>query len=399
MNTSLPSALLMSGLALLATGDIAFCQAEDTAPASGDNLSLASIYESSAKSARETGATGMKLCLAGRVGQGVQMIRKAADMGDTISTRNLGICTIKGIGITADVPQGIRLLEKAAEQGDTHALQSLCRVYLLLKDVRDPQKACDYARKAAAADKGAMLSYVAWHLAKEEPALAFSCAEEAAGMDNEGEGKRILANLYFTGLGCEKDEDKAEQLFREAAESNTLAQSGLMELLAQRNKHDELYAEAMKYAQGKSCDTGRLAMFVLARLHLNGSGNVEKSAEKAFFWVKRGAEEGHVPSQSLLWKMYLEKNEFAHMYHWARQAALQGDAGSQAMVARALFFGLGCDVDTEEALLWARKALKSDMTPVLNDLLSELRYKREFGDAKAADFISQLEQRSRVYGF
>lgn len=390
--------VLQSALALMLLSAPAFSQAD--AAAESGSLSLADIYSQSSTSAQSTGIKGLQLCMDGRIGQGVQMIRQAAEAGDTASLRNLGICTIKGIGTEADAAQGLRLLEKAAEAGDTRALQSLCRAYLLLKDHRDSQKACDYARKAAATDQGASLIYAAGLLARDEPELAFSCAEAAAGMDNGGEGKRILANLYFMGLGCEKSIEKTEQLFREAADQgNTLAQSGLLEILSQHNAYDDLYAVASKYALTQGGESSKLAMYVLARLYLNGSGNVEQNIDKAFFWVKRGAEEGHMPSQALLWKMLWEKKEYAHMYKWAREAALQGEPGSQAMLARALYFGLGCDADSEEAILWIRKAQQSDMTPVLNDLLNELRLRREWGDAKATAFLAQLEQRSRIYGF
>lgn len=397
MKNTLYHTLLPALAAVISAAAAAEQEADTTTPS--NNVSLTDVYNAPAESAQTLVAKGLQLCLSGRVVQGSQMIRQAAESGDASAMYYLGIFFLKGIGENTDLTKGIRMLEKAAEAGEPRAYRSLCRVYLMISDVQDRDKAFSYAQKAAETDHGSMYTYMAWMLLKDAPELAFRCAQLAANMENEGAGKRVLAQLYYMGAGCEKDEEKALQLFREAAEVNSSARNGLMEMLAQQKKFDELYTIATQYAYTPGSPENELAMFLLAQMHLSGSGSVEKNMDKALFWAQKGAEAGHAPSQSLLWKIYMDKGELSHMYKWLREAAMQGEPTSQAMMARAHYLGIGCDIDTEEATLWARRALRSEPTPLLNDFLADLRLKRELGDAKATDFLSTLEQLSRVYGF
>lgn len=311
--------------------------------------------------------------------------------GDVVSGARLALCCIKGAGCAKDVNRGIQLLEEAVEKGYYRAYQHLCRVYLLVEEVRDNAKALEYATLSAEHDQGSMLAYMARCLERVDPELAFRCADLSAqkGCD---EGARCLASFYAKGLNCSEDLDKAAALLKEIADRDAPARRMLVRILAQQNKSEELFHTLSKYVHytdGDGSNGGYLAL-QLALLYLKGDG-VEKDVDKALFWSEIAAERDELAAQVVLWNIYRESGNYTRMFKWLVEAAEKGDAVSQAMLARAYFFGEGCERSEDRALIWVKCAY-AHRTKELDNLLTELRVRRELGDVYADRFLSRIEE-------
>jgi TPR repeat protein len=57
--------------------------------------------------------------------QALNWLRKAADQGNEVSMRNIGIMYFKGWGVAQDRAEAIRWFRKAAERGDDESKQAL----------------------------------------------------------------------------------------------------------------------------------------------------------------------------------------------------------------------------------------------------------------------------------
>jgi hypothetical protein len=55
----------------------------------------------------------------------MRWLRKAADQGNEVAQRNIGIVYLQGLGVRKDRHEAIRWLRKAAEKGDEDAKEAL----------------------------------------------------------------------------------------------------------------------------------------------------------------------------------------------------------------------------------------------------------------------------------
>ncbi len=119
--------------------------------------------------------------------KGFVLLKQAAEAGHARAQFELGACYLIGIGVAKDIPEGIRWANKAAEQKIPEAYQVLCNYYLgeYGNEYIDYVKGFEYAQKSANAG------------------LAV--------------GKCTLGVCYVNGWGCQADQNKAIELYKEAA--------------------------------------------------------------------------------------------------------------------------------------------------------------------------------------
>lgn len=370
------------------------CWADMYASMTDSPIAPTAVSNDSNDNTQNLRAEAERLYVEGKFEASFTLFESLYEQGDTISGLRLALSYIRGTGCNRDVDKGVEILEKFADEGCIAAYPHLCRVYMLV--FQDNQKALEYARKSAKNDHGKMLNYMAWYLAPQDPDMAYACAQESADLGCD-EGIRCLANFYVGGVGCERDLNKAGELFGKIADYNGSGRDGYIAVLIAQNKHKELYENLLKYIHCTDGDgeNGSHTPYYLSYMYRNGI-YVEKDMDKALFYGELSAERGDLVSQIELWRYYREKKDYIRMFKWLKKAAEQGDSASQAMLAHAYFFGEGCEINHDYGEKWACKASENP-TDELISLLTELRIRRELGDERSELLINLIEARTRSY--
>lgn len=125
---------------------------------------------------------------------------------------------------------------------------------------------------------------------------------------------------------------------------------------------DVLTPDDFKSLLSQSQSGDREAQYLLALIY--GEGRlVPRDFDAARSWLRKSAEQGYLPAQAGLGKMYLTNvrhNDAIPNYgdadRWLRMAAMQGDADAQFWLGTAYERGWLGAIDDREALKWIRKA-------------------------------------------
>lgn len=121
-------------------------------------------------------------------GQGIELVRLAADQGLRFAEFQMGLAYEEGVGVERDLAQALDWFQRAADQGVAPAQWRIGMSF-----VRGEGRAVDPARA------------VAW----------FSRAADAGHVD----GLTSLAVMYATGSGVEKDTARALSLYQQAVDA------------------------------------------------------------------------------------------------------------------------------------------------------------------------------------
>jgi hypothetical protein len=203
-----------------------------------------------------------------------------------------------------------------------------------------------------------------------DPARAAELLTRAADADDV-DGITALGHLCLHGRGVAQDLDRAESLFRRAAERGhapALVQLG--QILAARGEA----AEAARCYQ-TAAESGDLdAQLHLVQVYRRGDG-VARDDEMAAVWLRKAAEQGHPGAQFRLGAMFCigqgVRRDLVEGVKWYRRAAEQGERVAQFNLAVMLGKGEGIDADLEEAFRWCQRAAEREM-PEAEMLLGDL---------------------------
>ena len=150
--------------------------------------------------------------------EAVKWYQKAAEGGCGEAMERLGELYCHGMYVDKDPGRALELFEKAADMG----MKESAYMAALMLDAgegcqRDEAKALERLRQAAEMDhRKAQTAYGQKLAAAGQYADALRWFEKAAGYDTAA--KRELGDLYLNGHGVKKDEAKAFEYFRSAAE-------------------------------------------------------------------------------------------------------------------------------------------------------------------------------------
>lgn len=136
------------------------------------------------------------------------------------------------------------------------------------------------------------------------------------------------------------------------------------------------YPKAFEWLK-KAADQGHmLAQFTIGGMYLSGNG-VTSSDQEAFVWFEKAADQGHTSSQYNLGCMYdqgigisLSKEK---ALNWFKKAAKQGDISSQCAVGNMYLFGEETEESSSKAFKWIKKAADQN-DPTALYLLSFMHY-------------------------
>ncbi len=281
--------------------------------------------------------------------------RKAAEQGDSQSQLELGTMHYFGEGIKKNYAQAAKWYRKLAEQGVSGAFKyALGIMYYNGEGVEQ-----DYAEAAK------------WF------------REEAE--DGYARAQFMLGSMYFYGEGIEKDSTEAEKWYRKASkQDNYQAQYMMGTLYALGSGVEKNYAAAVNWWRKAANSGNARAQYDLGGMYALGKG-VEKDETLAAQWKQKARAQGYQGKKSitntirigdsiqLAWsgdaKAQFElgvsllpsatakkPEDYIRGNEWVRKSAEQGYAPAQSLLGATYLEGKGVDKDYDKGIQWHRKA-------------------------------------------
>lgn len=287
----------------------------------------------------------------------INAIIELANAGDSDAQVALGWFYFSGEQalVPQNLSKAIFYLTMAADKNDPAAQEILGIIYLMEKEVHQPQQALNYLRKAANAanTEPEYQSFLAQMLywgdifgVPRNTKEAFQWASKAA-QANDADGKAFLAVLYYYDAEVELDEENALTLAQESARAGSA-----------------------------------LGQALLGWMYYEGSV-VEESDEQAFLLARQSAEQDEALGQALLAALYYyecvpppKKQSPAQAAEpWARLSAAQGNEFGRTILGTMFYYGDA--TETNYPLAWAYLTLATsqgmvDAAATLAELESQM---------------------------
>lgn len=198
----------------------------------------------------------------------IDYFKRSAEMNNTNAKRTLALEYISGKHLELDIEKGLEMLTECADSGDTLSCYKLGKIYfkgeIVYKDLNMAEK---YFLKASQ---------------KENRYADYS-----------------LGKLYL-----EKEKyslDKAVEYFEKALkyeEIKPYATYSLAKIMLDNNPYHDS-KKAVSFLES-SAEDNDWASFLLGRLYLYGTDDIQKDKEKALEWLKLSAEQGNEYAQNMI---------------------------------------------------------------------------------------------------
>ena len=233
----------------------------------------------------------------------LEYFKRSAELNNKNGLYEYGKALLIGENITQDIPKAMDCLEKAVRLGNLNAKRFLALEYISGEHIeQDIDKGIEMLTECA--DGGDPLScfmlgriyfkgeFVNRDLSKAEKYLLMADKDS-------GYACYYLGRLYLEG---EKyDPDKAVEWLEKAVTYDDIsanASYSLAKILLEDNKYHDTQ-KAIKLLE-LSAEENNWASFLLGRLYVFGTEDIEKDKEKAMEWLNRSADDGNVYAQTFL---------------------------------------------------------------------------------------------------
>lgn len=297
------------------------------------------------------------------------------------------------------------LIKEADEAGDKFAYYLVGMLYLSKGEAEKidegEKRMLKYYEEYQNGDSAQVLAELyAYCEAKIDYQKAFEYATIAAN-DDEASGYQVLGALYLYGLGVEKNLEKAEENYIQAAAlGDELSMNQIGYMYSGEEGGEEKPDQAFywfKEASKKGNDAG---MYNLGCCYRDGFGVeaddetaaewFKKSADlgnvsamkdlgeyyqevlidtnKAKMWYTKAAEAGDAEAQNKIGVFYANEENYSEAIKWYQKAMEQKNAWATRNYALCLFNGDGCDVDTARAVDMIQEAISLGLSKAEEDL-------------------------------
>tara|TARA_R110002110_G_scaffold124505_3_gene301902 strand:- start:1546 stop:3588 length:2043 start_codon:yes stop_codon:yes gene_type:complete len=376
-----------------------------------------------------------------------RLLENAAELGHEQAFFELGMSMIRGdFGYEKDVPHGIDYLKISAKKGFSPAKYILSTLFvdgqpilgnkqeaiknLALQAIQDLPRAQYKLAKVLAEFKIPAYDRVAYYwlekAAKQDDneihfLLATFYAEGIGTQTDFTKATSIykylankqytpaymaLANMYYKGLGVDRNDFIAKNWIIRAIDSNVPGAKKLAKALF-RDGVDfsvgmEDSAQLVEFAAESNLPA---ALYTKGKLYLDGKKGYEKSVEEGMHYLNLAAKQGYAEAQRHLGMIY-ENNLYGASdslaaYHWYQQAAKTGDEFSQFRLAYMYFNLPGDDKNKISAYAWANLAASTGMMPAedLRDLIFDdlTPDELEAGQALSLQFLKHYQPDNELF--
>ena len=271
--------------------------------------------------------------------EAVELLRLAAEAGDAVGQRFLGVAYMDGHGVAADPEEAMRWLQRAADQDDLWALVNIGVLHLRGDGVpADPARATELFREAAEqGNERAQLNM--WYIFGDHPGLA------------------IPRHEAFRWLQAAAEQDEPGALYELAMVRRT-TDFGPRDLAA---------SEALLERAAAADHPG--AIDELALLFINEG----RDYDRALTLARRGAELGSSPSMNSVGVIFTQGLGVAvdepEAVRWFRRAVEAGSLDARRNMGIVFENGMGgLPVDLHAAVSWFEYALEGGLSHASNDV-------------------------------
>ena len=233
----------------------------------------------------------------------LEYFKRSAELNNKNGLYEYGKALLIGENITQDIPKAMDCLEKAVRLGNLNAKRFLALEYISGEHIeQDIDKGIEMLTECA--DGGDPLSCFMLgriYFKGEFVNRDLSKAEKYLLMADKDSG---YACYYLGRLYLEEeiyDLDKAVEWLEKAVnydEIKAYASYSLAKILLEDNKYHNSKRAVKLLAS--AADENNWASFLLGRLYLFGTDDIEKDKEKAMEWLNRSADDGNVYAQTFL---------------------------------------------------------------------------------------------------
>jgi len=186
-----------------------------------------------------------------------------------------------------------------------------------------------------------------------------------------------LGRRYETGAGVARDFDKAQTLFRRAAQTNHAGAQGAAAALAYAGltKEGRNYVLARELATPAAAAGDASAMVTMYYLYARGLAGLPQDADKGAQWLERASAGGYHRAMALLgWEVLLKK-DYERAWSLARRAAepqpdgSSGDPDAMALIGKLYTIDhAGHPKDLAKAMAWYRKGAEGNSDMAMNEI-------------------------------
>ena len=233
----------------------------------------------------------------------LEYFKRSAELNNKNGLYEYGKALLIGENITQDIPKAMDCLEKAVRLGNLNAKRFLALEYISGEHIeQDIDKGIEMLTECA--DGGDPLSCFMLgriYFKGEFVNRDLSKAEKYLLMADKDSGHAC----YYLGKLYQEEEkydiDKAVEWLEKAVnydEIKAYASYSLAKILLEDNKYHDTQ-KAIKLLE-LSAEENNWASFLLGRLYVFGTEDIEKDKEKAMEWLNRSADDGNVYAQNFL---------------------------------------------------------------------------------------------------
>ena len=233
----------------------------------------------------------------------LEYFKRSAELNNKNGLYEYGKALLLGENITQDIPKAMDCLEKAVRLGNLNAKRFLALEYISGEHIeQDIDKGIEMLTECA--DGGDPLSCFMLgriYFKGEFVNRDLSKAEKYLLMADKDSGHAC----YYLGKLYQEEEkydlDKSVEWLEKAVTYDDIsanASYSLAKILLENNKYHN--SERAVKLLVSAADENNWASFLLGRLYLFGTEDIEKDKEKAMEWLNRSADDGNVYAQNFL---------------------------------------------------------------------------------------------------
>ena len=233
----------------------------------------------------------------------IDYFKRSAELNNKNGLYEYGKALLFGENITQDIPKAMDCLEKAVRLGNLNAKRFLALEYISGEHIeQDIDKGIEMLTECAVGgDPLSCFMLGRIYFKGEFVNRDLSKAEKYLLMADKDSGHAC----YYLGKLYQEEEkydiDKAVEWLEKAVNYDEIkanASYSLAKILLEDNKYHN--SERAVKLLVSAADENNWASFLLGRLYLFGTEDIEKDKEKAMEWLNRSADDGNVYAQNFL---------------------------------------------------------------------------------------------------
>lgn len=194
-----------------------------------------------------------------------------------------------------------------------------------------------------------------------------------ARMDSASYAQYLLGDMYYRGLGGNRDYDRAFSLFRKSADRGNLnARNNIAFMYMYGHGVEADYAKAREHFKWAASQGNAQAQLGLGTMYRHGWG-IQRSYREALEWYYRSAAHGNADAMNNIGYMYYNgmgtSTNAGTAHYWFRKSASLGNAAAQYNMGVLYCCGKGgVSRNLEEASSWLLKAASQGNVPAQYNL-------------------------------